>query len=641
MGVTRQAGGAGATDFASRISLDEHTFLCAMAGNPNVGKSSLFNGLTGLHQHTGNWTGKTVGCTVGKMKRAKSCPKGENSPDVLLADLPGCYSLDPHSAEEQAALDFLIEQPVTAAVVVCEASNLSRNLLLAYQIRALSKPIPVILCINLMDEAERRGFSVDADALSTAMGCPVVLTSARNKRGMDDLKSCILRTCTERPTVSTVKEADPHQQAEKVAAAYVRCHKGRENGDRPQRRVDHLVMGKWTAIPVALLLLGVVFWLTVAGANIPSAWLSKAFAYVGDLMAAWPMWSYFPSWVGGLLLDGVYRTLTWVVAVMLPPMAIFFPLFTLMEDVGLLPRIAFNFDRCFYGCRACGKQALTMCMGVGCNAAGVTGCRIIDSPRERMIAILTNSLVPCNGKFPTLLAMATVFFSAAGQGTWQGSLYAALILLSMVALSVAVTLLASRVLSATVLKGEASAFLLELPPYRVPRIGQVLIRSVLDRTLLVLGRAVTVAAPAGALLWICANVTVGEGNLLTVLASVLDPVGWLLCVDGAVLLALMLSLPANELTLPVLLMIYSAGGRLTDYGTLSELGTVLTTHGWSMVTAICFTALFLFHAPCSTTLMTVKKETGKWRWVAMSAIIPCIVGLGICLAVRLVTSLIG
>ncbi len=652
MGVTRNAGRRKATQFAGKIETDGQTVLCAMAGNPNVGKSSLFNALTGLHQHTGNWTGKTVGCSVGKLKVAKKDIQASDEwpREIILADLPGCYSLTPMSAEEGAARDFLQEQPVRAVVVVCEASNLKRNLLLAFQIADLQRDLRIILCVNLIDEAERLGMTVDAERLSQETGFPVALTSARNKRGLETLKSLILRTCasdgflTKPPIVSAVSNF--YERAAQVAGRCVSTRSDSSTIKRTMRqRVDGLIMGKWTAVPVAVVLLALIFWITISGANVPSAWLSRGFEAMGKMIAEWPLWMHLPSWVSGLLLNGVYRTLTWVIAVMLPPMAIFFPMFTLMEDIGLLPRLAFNFDRCFQGCRTCGKQALTMCMGVGCNAAGVTGCRIIDSPRERMIAILTNSLVPCNGKFSTLLAMCTVFFAAAGQGTWWGNLQATLTLVGLIILSVLVTLAASRVLSHTILKGEASAFILEIPPYRVPNIGQVLIRSLLDRTIFVLGRAVAVAAPAGALLWLVANLKIGlsadSGNWLTVIADAFDPIGWWLCVDGAILLALFLSMPANELTLPILLMIYAAEGTLMDYGSLAELGAILSTHGWSMVTAIGFTALFMFHAPCTTTLLTVKKETGQWRWMAIAAAIPCLVGLMICLVIRVACLIFG
>ena len=389
-----------------------------------------------------------------------------------------------------------------------------------------------------------------------------------------------------------------------------------------------------------LALLGLLFWLTMVGANAPSALLASLFSRLQVRLSALFTLLHAPDWLHGLVVLGMYRVLTWVVSVMLPPMAIFFPLFTLLEDSGYLPRIAFNLDRPFQRCHACGKQALTMCMGFGCNAVGVTGCRIIDSPRERLLAILTNSLVPCNGRFPALLTLITLFF-AGSSGSFQAQLRSALLLTALVAFSVACTLLVTRILSATLLKGLPSAFALELPPYRRPRISQILIRSVLDRTAFVLGRAAAVAAPAGMLLWILANVPFGETTLLLRIAEALDaPAHWM-GLDGAILTAFLCSFPANELLLPVLVMIYLAQGSLTDSASLETMRALFAAHGWTAATAGSVVLFTLFHWPCSTTLLTIRRETGSRRWTVLAAVIPTALGVLLCMLFTACTRLAG
>ena len=395
---------------------------------------------------------------------------------------------------------------------------------------------------------------------------------------------------------------------------------------------------KATGIPLMMLLLGAVVWLTVAGANLPSALLTELFARLGAVLEGWL--SAAPEWLRGLLLDGVYRVTAWVVAVMLPPMAIFFPLFTLLEDLGYLPRVAFVMDHAFQKARTCGKQCLTMCMSLGCNACGVTGCRIIDSPRERLIAILTASLVPCNGKFPTLIALITIFF-VGGRAGLLASLEGAALLLGTLALGAAGTLACSRLLSATVLRGAPSSFALELPPFRKPRVGQVIVRSLLDRTLFVLGRAVSVAAPAGALIWVMANVTVGDVSLLARCTGFLDPFARLFGLDGVILMAFLLGWPANEIVLPVMLMAYLAEGSLVEFEDLAALGALLTQHGWTWVTAVCAMLFSLFHWPCSTTCLTIYKETGSVKWTAASVVIPTLLGLGLCFVTAAAARLLG
>lgn len=399
-------------------------------------------------------------------------------------------------------------------------------------------------------------------------------------------------------------------------------------------RVDRLLTGRYTAYPCMLLLLAVVFWVTIVGANYPSRLLSAGFNELEGILLSLMAALRAPDWLSGCLIQGAYRVLAWVVAVMLPPMAIFFPFFTLLEDMGYLPRVAYNLDKPFQRCNACGKQALTMCMGFGCNAAGVTGCRIIDSPRERMLAILTNSFVPCNGRFPALIAVLTMFFAGCGEAAGAGSSALAALLLTTVILGgVAVTLLVTGILSKTLLRGLPSFFTLELPPYRVPQVGSVIVRSVLDRTLFVLARAAAVAAPAGLLIWLLANVNIGSVSVLQHIVSFLEPVGTLLGLDGAVLAAFILGLPANEIVIPIVIMIYLTQGNLSGMENLVTLRALLVENGWTEVTALCFMLFSLMHWPCSTTLLTVYKETGSWKWTGAAALIPTLCGGSVCILV--------
>jgi len=382
-----------------------------------------------------------------------------------------------------------------------------------------------------------------------------------------------------------------------------------------------------------LLLLLIIFWLTMTGANYPSAALSSFFGFVEAHIRHFLSDLSLPDAAVSMLMDGLYTTLTWVISVMLPPMAIFFPLFTILEDLGYLPRIAFNLDSVFRRCGAHGKQALTMCMGLGCNACGVTGCRIIDSPRERLIAILTNCFVPCNGRFPALVAMIIIFL-AAGFSSFS-SLASGLFLTAFILLGVAMTLIMSKLLSSTILKGMPSSFVLELPPYRLPRIRSVIIRSVIDRTLFVLGRAVVVAAPAGIVIWLLANIYVGDSSLLHHFTSFLDPFGKTIGVDGVIIAAFILGFPANEIVVPIMLMCYMSSGMLTDYTSLSQLHDVLTDCGWTVQTALCVIILCLFHFPCGTTCLTIKKETGSLKWTALAFALPTATGIAICLLINI------
>ena len=583
-------------------------------------------------------------------------------------------------------------------LLVCDGGCLERNMKLLLQVMETGKP--VLLCVNLLDEAESRGIHIDLKALEGQLGVPVIGTVGRDKgsRGwlLAALDALFDRLAEQKPYAveypapveeavaalapliskgeglarrftalrllegeqSMEERAGPallaaaRQQRQKLeeqgldeerlhdilAAALVGageriCARAVENAGsgygRRDRRIDRIVTSRRWGYPLMIALLALIFFLTIRGANVPSQWLAKGLFWVEDALAALLLKLGTPAWLRGLLVDGAFRTLAWVTSVMLPPMAIFFPLFTLMEDSGYLPRIAYNLDRPFCRCGSCGRQALTMAMGFGCNAAGVVGCRIIHSPRERLLAILTNSLVPCNGRFPTLIALITMFFMAG-----SSALGAALGLTGLILLAVGLTLLTTKLLSVTLLKGEVSAFVLELPPYRRPELGKVIVRSIMDRTLFVLGRAAAVAAPAGALLWLLANVKVAGAPLLVALAGALDPLGRLLGMDGVILLAFLLGFPANEIVLPIAVMIYSMGGSLTELGELSALRPLLAENGWTAVTALCVMLFSLCHWPCSTTLLTIKKETGSAKWTALSALLPTALGALLCMAVN-------
>ena len=609
--------------------------LIALAGNPNVGKSTVFNRLTGLRQHTGNWAGKTVSLAVG------SCESERHR--YTLTDLPGTYSLLAHSAEEEAARDFLNAGQAEAVIVVCDASCLARNLNLLLQILALTPR--VLLCVNLMDEAARHGLTLDLPLLAERLGIPVIGVSAREKgsretilRALDALIDGPL------PRPHCLPVLPPEADEDAVTAALL--HRAaalcegvvRQSDDAKPRRdeaIDRLLTSRWLGYPLMLLLLALILYLSVLGANPLSDALSALFGWVELRLNALVAALGFPDFWRGLLIDGAWRVLAWVTAVMLPPMAIFFPLFTLLEDLGYLPRVAYNLDRPFQRCHACGKQALTLCMGFGCNAVGVTGCRIIDAKRERMLAMLTNSLVPCNGRFPLLLTLLGLFFAGGS------ALRAALGLTGLLVFSVMMSLAATRLLSATLLRGLPSSFVLELPPYRRPQLGQILLRSVLDRTLFVLGRAAAVAAPAGMLLWLLANLAPGGVSLLSRCAAALDPLGRFFGMDGVILLAFLLALPANETVLPVLLMVYAGGSVLTAPGDLQQFHALLLQQGWTGNTALCVLVFCLFHWPCSTTLLTIRKESGSWGWTLLAALLPTGMGLSLCALIAAATRLLA
>jgi ferrous iron transport protein B len=731
------------------VSVEGWDYVIALAGNPNTGKSTVFNALTGLHQHTGNWPGKTVTRAEGGFSSG-----GER---YKIVDLPGTYSLLATSRDEEVARDFILFGQPDVTVVVVDATCLERNLNLVLQVLEITDR--VVVCLNLVDEAERRGIEVDERRLARDLGVPVVPTSARYGRGLDDLlaavhevasgetrtrphrvagrtpvlQQAVTALAAELETVfpqlpnagwvalrlldgdqriaeavrsgelgalyqlvgedgeplaapASAQAADEegapdtkavfaaldrlrwqvghgfhealmetvYTEAARLADRAVR-HDGEAKRFDLERRIDDLVTSRRFGVPLMVLMLAVVFWITIAGANVPSALLADLLIDKGHtLLKAGAAAVGMPWWLDGLLIDGMYLATAWVVAVMLPPMAIFFPLFTLLEDFGYLPRVAFNLDHLFHRAGAHGKQALTMAMGFGCNAAAIVSTRIIESPRERLLAILTNNFSLCNGRWPTQILVASIFVGALAPAYLAG-LVSALAVVGIAVLGVVLAFATSWLLSRTVLRGEVSAFSLELPPYRPPRFWQTIYTSVIDRTLIVLWRAVVFALPAGAVIWLLANVTVGGVPIAEALISWLDPFGTLIGLSGVILLAYVIAIPANEIVIPTVLMLVVLAGKMTsegagagvifDPGSAAATGDLLRAGGWTLLTAVNLMLFSLVHNPCSTTIYTIWKETRSGRWTAVAALLPLGMGFLLCFLVaqtwRLIAALVG
>ena len=767
MGLTSQSTGAGVLESKFQVTrTSPKEKVIALGGNPNVGKSTVFNQLTGLNQHTGNWPGKTVSNAQGRYKYRDT--------EYILVDIPGTYSLMSNSEEEEIARDFICFGNPDTTVIVADATCLERNLNLVLQTLEITSK--VIVCVNLLDEAKRKKIHINLKELSALLGVPVVGTSARSGHGLEDLMEAIhqaveksfvsspIKTIYEASieeaigilepaveellngnTLDTTPNSTPGdtlngtsgdtlngtlndtlnstledtlndtlgdtlngtsnsvpnsrwvtlklldgdetllralkqyldfdllsnenvsaqyqkakgklqeaginqdifrdkvvtrlvRTAEEISSKTVTCDNATYN--LTDRKIDRILTSKSFGIPIMIGLLGIIFWLTITGANYPSSKLADFLFWIEDRLTDFCTWANAPAWVHGLFVKGMYRTLAWVVSVMLPPMAIFFPLFTLLEDLGYLPRVAFNLDNFFRKACAHGKQSLTMCMGFGCNAAGIIGCRIIDSPRERLIAIITNNFVPCNGRFPTLIAIITMFFAGVIAGPLQG-VFSAFLLTGVIVLGVVMTLLISKLLSRTILKGLPSSFTLELPPYRKPQIGRVIVRSVMDRTLFVLGRAVIIAAPAGLVIWLMANIHAGDLSLLSHCAGFLDPFARLMGLDGYILMAFILGFPANEIVIPIIIMSYMSSGSMMELDSLDQLRELLVSNGWTWLTAVCTMLFSLMHWPCGTACMTIRKESGSLKWTAVSFLIPTITGFILCFFIASAARLLG
>ena len=695
-------------------------YVLALAGNPNTGKSTVFNALTGLRQHTGNWPGKTVVRAEGGFDSGGQRYK--------LIDLPGTYSLLSTSADEEVARDFILFGNPDVVVVVADATRLERNLNLVLQVLQITQR--VVVCLNLMDEAKRNGLTVDADCVAEDLGVPVVPLVARTGEGLPQLLQAIAEVAAGRALGSPYRPHSATEVLERAVAELVplvavrfpglanahwvalrlldgdaRIVEAVERGEldalvvarvagdeqrsmqaaqailqkaevlrwevgssfheelmeaiyadaariadravravRPEharggdldRQLDRLLTSRRWGFPVMLALLALVFWLTLSGANYPSQLLYAVLIdWLHPLLQSGAASVGLPWWLRGVLIDGMYLATAWVVSVMLPPMAIFFPLFTLLEDFGYLPRLAFNMDDMYRRVGAHGKQALTSAMGFGCNAAGVVAARIIDSPRERLIAILTNNFSLCNGRWPTQILIASIFIGALAPGRFANSV-AALAVVAVALFGMGLSLGVSWLLSRTLLKGEASSFYLELPPYRRPRFWQTIYTSLIDRTLIVLWRAVVFAAPAGLVIWSLANIQLQGISIAEHLVHIFDPFAVLLGLNGVVLLAYIVAIPANEIVIPTVLMLTVLMGRATGVGAgacvmfegdAASVEMVLRAGGWTLLTAVNLMLFSLLHNPCSTTLYTIYKETGSGKWTLLAALLPLCMGL--------------
>ncbi len=711
-------------------------YIIALAGNPNTGKSTIFNALTGLRQHTGNWTGKTVSRSEGSYSY--------HGKKYKVVDLPGTYSLISSSAEEEIARNFILFARPDVTLVIADATRLERNLNLALQILEITSR--TIVCVNLIDEAERAGIKIDKKRLSADLGVPVVFTVARDNKGLHELLSVIEQVAQAPDPVSPrhihripgsihpainklsskIREVYPEipntewlalrlldrdQNLElallsgELENLYTPSPSGNLTGPKHEKKeiesilsvaarlrneikedfhdrlteglfreahmiteqcvtsvkkkrsfnldlfLDRIFMSPLLGYPVMFLLFALMFWITITGANYPSAMLYDVL--IGKFYPLLKEFTVntlqFPWWLSGILVDGIYLATAWVVSVMLPPMAIFFPMFTLLEDFGYLPRVAFNLDNLFKKAGAHGKQVMSMMMGFGCNAAGVIATRIIDSPRERLIAIITNNFAICNGRWPTQILIATIFIGSLVPAHIAG-VVSAMAVVGVALFGILLTFIVSWGLSRTVLKGKPSIFSLELPPYRMPKILRVIYTSMIDRTIFVLWRAVIFAVPAGAVIWLIANVQIQGETIAAYMIGFLDPPGWILGLNGVILVAYLVAIPANEIVIPTILMLivlmtgmqeYAPGsGVLFELESTESIEKLLRSGGWTLLTAVNLMLFSLIHNPCSTTIFTIYKETKSLKWTAVSTFLPLVMGLLLTTIVALVWRII-
>ncbi len=711
------------------VNAENADYIIALAGNPNTGKSTIFNALTGLRQHTGNWTGKTVARSEGSYSY--------HDYKYKVIDLPGTYSLISSSLEEEIARNFVLFGKPDVTVIVVDATRLERNLNLVLQMLEISSR--AIVCVNLIDEAKKNGIYIDAKVLSRDLGVPVVLTAARDETGIYELLTQIetianssdplkARSILDLPTeidksveslrkilaeaypdlpnlkwlasrlldgdsslIEALKNGDLEQlisgksienaseihetkaasilesadkfrkklpanfhdrlvertfhEAGKIAEKAV-VRKGEKRRFNLDLFLDKVFISPLFGYPVMFLLFALMFWLTIAGANVPSAMLFDLLVgTIHPLLKSGAESMNFPWWLSGFLIDGMYLSTAWVISVMLPPMAIFFPMFTLLEDFGYLPRVAFNMDNLFKKAGAHGKQVMTMMMGFGCNAAGVVATRIIDSPRERLIAIITNNFAICNGRWPTQILLATIFIGALVPAHLAGFV-SAMAVVGVALLGVLLTFLVSYGLSKTVLKGQPSVFSLELPPYRVPKFWQTLYTSLIDRTMFVLWRAVVFALPAGAIIWLISNINISGEPIAAHMIHFLDPMGWFLGLNGIILVAYIVAIPANEIVIPTILMLivlmtgaqgHNAGaGVIFDATSIDSLEGILKNGGFTLLTAVNLMLFSLIHNPCSTTIYTIFKETKSVKWTLVSTFMPIALGIIVTASIALI-----
>ena len=693
----------GLTNISSKKDLMKDIFnvenedkkVVSLVGNPNTGKSSIFNTLTGLHQHTGNWSGKTVVNAYGEYKH--------NNIDYGIIDLPGIYSIFSRSQEEEVSREFISFAKYDVLVIVCDMTCIERNLNIFFQVLEMNEK--AILCLNLYDEARDKNIQVNVKGLEKELGVPVVVTSTKEMIGIDDLKNTIQDVVEDKYSFNVKKieysneieesiteiekeldfldkfhnkrwlslrildsdeyffdfmknhlDSNEKEKLEKLRNKYYNeknreyiiqriyevCKKVKnkyvkQKGDKHLKdiKIDDIITSKKYGIPIMLGILALVLFITISLANIPSSMLSSMFTFLEGKLSQLLLFLKFPVFLHDMIVYGLFRVTGWVVSVMLPPMAIFFPMFTFLEDLGYLPRVAFNMDHLFKKSGCHGKQCLTMCMGFGCNCAGIIGTRIIESKRERLIAIITNNFVPCNGRFPTMIVLSSIFFSVTTSGLFN-SVITALVVTTIVIIGVAVTLLISSLLSKTLLKGQPSSFTLELPPYRKPKLKTILYTSLIDRTVFVLGRAVMIAAPFGIVIWILANIYINNVSIIGYIIAFLNPIGKLIGLDGTILSSFILGIPANEIVMPIMLMSYLSTGKLVDFDTVNSLGIILRDNGWTIITAINTMLFSLLHFPCSTALWTIKKETGSKKWTFIAFIIPTIIAFVVCFITNII-----